>query len=284
MKLDWRGIYTKILDDLKVKNLRIPSYWDKLQKVEGEYDFKETDFMLSEAGKRGSKAILILGARQPRWPECHTPAWAKSLTVSERQKALLQFIQKVVERYRDYPGVWAWQIENEPLLQGFGKDCDIPDKVFLKKEVELIRSFSNKTIIMTDSGELGYWKTSMQLSDIFGTTLYRRVHDHFFGFITYPLPPYFYPLKSSLVKNIFARNNQKTIVVELQAEPWLAGGVFELPDQQARLFTLQNFRDYINFAQKTGFDEMYLWGVEWWYFMASQGYPEYLEYAKTLFK
>ena len=284
MKLDWQKVYIQMLDDLKVKHLRIPSYWDILQPEPGKYDFTETDYMLNEASKRNAKVILILGARQPRWPECHIPAWAKSLNVSERQQRILEFIQRVVERYRSDQEIWAWQIENEPLLQGFGENCDVPDKIFLKKEVALVRSLSNKTIIMTDSGELGFWIIPAEFSDVFGTTLYRKVYDKFFGYTTYPLPPFFYTLKSSLIRNIFARSNKETIIVELQAEPWLSSGTFISPEEQTRLFTPENFRDYVNFAKRTGFDEQYLWGVEWWYFMASQGHPEYLEFARTLFR
>lgn len=283
MKLDWRKVYINILDDLKVRSLRIPTYWDILQPEPLKYEFAETDYMLQEADKRGARVILVLGERQPRWPECHIPAWAKSLKVEERREKLLQFIQKVVERYKNHPEVWAWQVENEPLLGNFGEGCDIPDKEFLKSEVGLVRRFSDKPIIMTDSGELGWWVTSMQLSDIFGTTLYRQVYDNLFGNVTYPLPPAFYSLKSNLIR-IFASDSRNTIIVELQAEPWLADGTFVSAEQQAKLFTTENFKNYINFAEKTGFDEVYLWGVEWWYFMKEKGYPEYYNFAKTLFR
>ncbi|MDD5147575.1 MAG: beta-galactosidase [Candidatus Daviesbacteria bacterium] len=284
LKLDWQKIYIQMLNDLKVKHLRIPSYWDILEPNPGQYDFSETDFMLDEAEKKGARVIMVLGERQPRWPECHVSEWAKRLKLQDRQQKILEFVQKTVERYKDHPAIWAWQIENEPLLRGFGENCGIPDKIFLKKEAILVRSLSDKTIIMTDSGELGFWITPAEFSDVFGTTLYRKVHDRFFGYIIYPLPPYFYSLKSSLVRNIFARSNKKTIIVELQAEPWLASGAFISPEEQTRIFTPENFRDYVNFAKKTGFDEQYLWGVEWWYFMAQQGYPEYLESARVLFK
>ncbi|MDP3758375.1 MAG: beta-galactosidase, partial [Candidatus Daviesbacteria bacterium] len=215
---------------------------------------------------------------------CHIPSWAKNLTVSERKQKVLQFVQKVAERYQSHSAVWAWQIENEPLLGSFGEGCDAPDKNFLKEEVKLVRSLSNKTIIMTDSGELGFWVTSMQLSDIFGTTLYRYVYTKLLGYVTYPLMPYFYNVKSGLIRNLFAPKNQKTIIVELQAEPWLANGKFVSADLQEKLFTLEDFKNYVNFSRKTGFDEAYLWGVEWWYFMAANGHPEYLNYAKTLFR
>lgn len=284
MKLDWEKIYINMLDDLKVRNLRIPSYWDILQKDPAKIDFSQTDYMLNEAGKRKARVIMVIGVRQPRWPECHIPVWAKQLTVVKRQDKLLQFMDKVLERYKDHPAVWAWQVENESFLWFFGEGCDSPDQNFLKAEADLARKISPKTIIMTDSGELGFWAASMKLSDIFGTTLYRQVYSGFLGYTTYPVTPSFYRLKSDLIKKFFAPNNQKTIIVELQAEPWLAGGIFKSPEQQSKLFNVTDFINYISFAQKTGFNEAYLWGVEWWYFMAQNGYPEYLEYAKTLFR
>lgn len=282
LNLDWQKTYNAILD-LNVRNLRIQSYWDILEPKEGKYDFSETDYMLDEAKTRGAKVILVLGVKQPRWPECHIPTWAKDLSIKDRQQRILEFIQKVVERYKDQPAVWAWQVENEPLLT-FGENCDPPDKDFLNKEIELVRGISDKKIILSDSGELGFWVTSMQLSDVFGTTVYRSVYDKTFGYVTYPIPAYFYSIKSGLVRRLFAPANQKTIVVELQAEPWLAGGTLVLPKEQAKIFTAEDFRNYTNFAKKTGFDEAYLWGVEWWYFMAENRHPEYLEYAKSLFK
>lgn len=284
LKLDWQKVYLQILDELGVKNLRLPGYWDSLEPERGQDDFTETDYLLSEASKRGAKVILTVGVRQPRWPECHVPIWAKSLPLDQRQQKALEIVQKAVERYKDNQSVWAWQVENEPSLKSFGEGCEMIDGNLLKNEIALVRSKSNKPIIMTDSGELGFWITPMQMSDIFGTTVYRKVYGQLLGYTTYPILPSFYSMKSSLVRSIFARNNQKSIIVELQAEPWFANGDLISPDKQIKLFTTQDFKNYINFAQRTGFDEVYLWGAEWWYFMAEHGHPEYLDFAKTLFK
>lgn len=238
--------------------------------------------MLSLAEAKGIKVIAVLGIKQPRWPECHMPAWVKKLTVDQRQEKALKFIKEVVQRYKNNPAIAGWQVENEPLLP-FGENCDKADRNFLKKEVELVRGLSDKKIIMTDSGELGTWIASMSLSDIFGTTVYRRVYDKWFGYVSYPIPAYFYTIKSAFIRQFFAPENEKTIIVELQAEPWLAGGKFVSTEEQSRLFSLKDFKTYIRYAQKTGFDETYLWGAEWWYFMAQNGHPEYLNFAKTLF-
>lgn len=277
LTLDWKDVYIKILDDLKVRYLRLPTYWDE--------DLSSVDFVLDEAQKRGVKVILVLGIRQPRWPECHILSGAKSLSVPERQEKVLEFIRMVVQKYKNHPAIFAWQVENEPLLSDFGQGCDKPDRNFLIKEVELVRSLDKRPIILTDSGELGWWVTSMQLSDIFGTTVYRTVYNKIFGFLEYPFLPYFYNVKSTLVRSIFAPSNQKTIIIELQAEPWspdnnLADTSVE---QQTSWFSVDKFKQNLNFGKSTGFDEIYLWGVEWWYFMAQKGYPQYLDHAKTLF-
>lgn len=282
--LDWRQTFISSLDQLNIKNLRIPTYWNELEKKEGEFSFDDTDFMVSEAGKRGANIILVVGFRQPRWPECYPPSWVKDLSLEERRSRLLNFISSVVERYKQNDPVVAFQVENEPFLPFFGEDCDVNDPDFLKKEVDLVRSKTNKTIIISDSGELGAWALPMSLSDIFGTTLYREVYNPLMGYFSYPIYPYLYNLKSQIIKGLFAPNNQKTIIIELQAEPWIGTSDLDKnPKEQTKHLPLKKMKEYIKYAKETGFDEGYLWGVEWWYFMDKMGYPEYLEYAKSLF-
>ena len=284
LRMNWKEVYLKIFSDLKVKHIRIPTYWDTLEKDDSIYDFSSTDFMLDEAGKACAKVILTLGARQYRWPECHIPTFAKNLNVVERQQKISQFIQTVVERYRSNPTIIAWEVENEVLLKSFGAGCDEPDRKFLSSEVELVKMLDNRPIILTDSGELRAWVTPMKLSDIFGTTVYRTVYNKFLGYTSYPILPYFYNLKSGFIRSIFAPQNQKTIIIELQAEPWSPNNnlVDTNIEEQANLFTVNNFKDNVAFAKGTGFDEIYLWGVEWWYFMDKFGNPTYLDYARGL--
>lgn len=276
LNLDWQKVYIQILDDLKVRNLRIPSYWTSIEAEKEKYDFSETDFMISEAEKAGAKVILVVGVRQPRWPECHVPDWAKKLNVKERQDKVLQFVGETVKRYKEIGAIWAYQVENEPFVSWFGENCDPPDKNFLQKEVELVRKLDSKRpVIITDSGEWSLWREAMKLSDILGISLYRKAYNPFFGYITYPIPSFFYSLKAG---------SKKTIIAELQAEPWVQKAVQGTSlQEQTRLFSIKDFQSNIRFAQKTGFDETYFWGVEWWFWMAQNGNPEYLNFAKSLF-
>lgn len=285
--LDFQKTYIQILDELKVRNLRLPSYWDNLEKEKGIYDFADTDFLLNEAEKRGARVLLVVGARQPRWPECHYPDWSKKLSVTQRQEKTLEFIQKVVERYRDNSAIWAYQVENEPFAWWFGEGCDKPDAKFLQQEVVLVKKLDpKKLIVITDSGESGFWVDSIANADILGSSIYRKSYNSLLKmYIPYPFPAGFYRLKAKIVTKLPNQQNKKVIVSELQSEPWLANITPEesTPKGQAKLFSLNDFKQNMEFVKEIGFEENYLWGVEWWYWMEKQGYPQYLDFAKTIF-
>jgi len=49
--------------------------------------------------------------------------------------------------------------------------------------------------------------------------------------------------------------------------------------------SLGQFKKNITFAKEAGFDEVYLWGVEWWYLLKEKkNYPNYWETAKKLWQ
>mgnify|MGYP001603208498 CR=1 FL=1 len=282
--LDWKKTYLDILTDLKVRYLRLPTYWKEIEPEPNKYFFDDVDFMISEAQKQGAKIIMVVGIKQPRWPECQPPNWAYDLSLKDRQQKTLQMIKQVVRRYASSSAVVSWQVENEPLF-AFGVRCDPPDRDFLRKEGALVKSLDNRPVVITDSGEFRPWVTPMSASDIFGTTLYREAKHNLFGYIKYPITSGFYSFKSNVIRSFFAPKNKKTIIAELQTEPWSDRSLKETPtDEQTKLFSAKHFKENVEFAKLTGFDEIYLWGVEWWYFMATQNHPEYLQYAKGLFE
>lgn len=280
--LDPKITYQQILEDLKVKKLRLSAYWNEIEPEKDQFYFEELDYYVQEAAKHQAQVILAIGYKLPRWPECRSPGWLNLESTQYRQKRQLQMIEKVVQYYEKTDTIFAWQIENEPTLK-FGI-CPGGDEQFLKEEVKLVKSLSQKPIILTDSGELQTWITPMQLGDYFGTTLYRIVHDKFLGRFDYPFKPWFYRAKGFLVKKIFAPNNQKLIITELQAEPWTNKFVADAPlSEQKDNFPLKQLKANIEFGKKVGFEEIYLWGVEWWYYMKANKHPEYWENAKGLF-
>lgn len=276
--------YQDILRELKVKHIRIPVYWNLVEKKPGVYNFDSYDRLLSLSRERNVKVTLVLGYKVPRWPECYAPTDLSGLPDKEFQEKILKLIEAEINHFKGMPEVIAWQIENEPLLK-FGK-CRMFDGNFLKREVELTKKLDSRPVILTDSGERGFWMHAMKNSDIFGTTLYRTVWDEVFGYIRYPIPPFYYPLRSLLTQWVFAPNSQETLISELQAEPWPPSKpLSELSaEEQAKNFSLDNLKEVVDYATQTNIKKQYFWGVEWWYLMKKQGNPQYWEYAKGLFR
>ena len=78
--INWKKAYRALLDDLKVRHLRLPAYWSEIELKRNRFVWDELDFQIEEAAKRHADIIVGVGRRLPRWPECHTPEWAKALS------------------------------------------------------------------------------------------------------------------------------------------------------------------------------------------------------------
>ena len=283
--LDWQETYRALLDDVGVKKMRLPVYWDLVEAESGHYDWSALDWQLAEARKRDADVILTIGQRVPRWPECHIPAWAKE-SDEKRKSALLHFMGKVVERYKYNPTVAMWQVENEPFLVFFGV-CPPFDKNFLDQEIAFVKGLDQtRPILLTDSGELSLWVSAAKRGDIFGTTLYRHIWTHQFGgrYITYPIGPNFFRTKEFLVRLL--TDQEHFIVIELQAEPWANGWIADVPlEEQFRTMDETKLRENVDYAKRVGFPEIYLWGGEWWYWMKTKkDYPALWETGKEIFQ
>jgi hypothetical protein len=279
--LDWQEAYLAVLDDLGVREIRIPVYWDQIESESGQYDFSKYDWMLSEGAKRDAKFIVNIGYRLPRWPECHAPVWVDTQSDVIRHQEILLMLSEVVKRYKDRDEIKYWQVENEPFLDVFGV-CPKSDPEFLQEEVALVRSLDSRPIIISGSGELSTWRKESSAGDIFATTLYRVVWGERFGYIRYPIPAWIYSLKA----NINHIPEGKRIISELQAEPWVPeGSLGDLSSFEAKKsLDINQFKANAQYAINVNFDKSYLWGVEWWYEQSKNGHPEYWDFAKTLFK
>ena len=282
--LDWKEVYTALLDDLEVERMKVSFDWNDLELEQGEFSFEDADWQVAQAEQRGAELLLVVGMKTMRWPECHIPEWAKGLSKQEQQEEILQIIAAVVERYKDSPAVYAWQVENEPLFP-FG-DCPWQDRKFLEKEVALVKSLdASRPVVVSDSGELSFWLQASRIGDIVSTTMYRKVWFHEIGrYVEYPLPSLFYARKAAYVNKLFGK---EVIVGELQAEPWGPGKLLydTTIEEQDAAFDLTQFRKNIAYARKTGLKEFYFWGAEWWDWRTETANdPTFWEEARMLFK
>lgn len=279
--LDWKKVYAAVLDDLEARNLKIAVNWDFIEGKRGEYYFNDLDWQVQEAEKRRAGLILVIGMKTPGWPECHLPQWAKELDKEVQQKEILKMLEQIVLRYKDSKAVKYWQIENEPFFP-FGQ-CPWKDRRFLDKEIELVKSLDNREIIISESGEFPLWFSAAKHGDIVGVTMYKKVWmDEIKSYFFYPFPATFYRRKAGLVKLLFGK---EVICVELQAEPWGPELIYNLSlEEQEKSMDLERLKKNIEFAKKVGFDQYYLWGAEWMYWMKEKhNNPELWEEAKSLF-
>ena len=283
---DPQTLFTNMLEDLQVKKVRLPIYWSQIEPTQGQFDFSTFESLLTEADKHGAEVIVVLGKKQPRWPECHQPDWFNGLDTATQEQVTLAMIQAAVTELRDNQAVTAWQLENEPFFP-YGPNCPSTDRGLYEKELRLIEQLDNKPIIGTDSGEKGAWvNVAWSGVDVLGATMYREVyHDKKGKYLTYPLPWWTYNIKAGLVKLL--TNTDEVIGVELQAEPWLtiSNPAATEPQEQLKHMNPDILRNNIEYAAKVGFPENYLWGAEWWYWMARDHRDSsMLNAAKTFFR
>jgi hypothetical protein len=267
---DWKEAYIAILDDLGLEAIRIPIYWSEVERSDDVYDFEALDWMMNEASARSVDVTLVVGQKVPRWPECYIPDWAEYGSNAERAEQLLDFVKVSVQRYENHPALVRWQVENESFFP-FG-ECPDPDPSLIEQEIALVRAFDpNHPIQLTTSGEQAFWVARAIPADVLGVSLYRVVQDEFFGVLIFPHTSEMYAIQR-VFADMFA---QEVIISELQVEPWgIAGkrigegyGISAAYD----LFTEKDLEYHMDFAKQTGVSEIFLWGVEWWYYLDVNG-------------
>ncbi len=282
--LDWKETYEAILIDLGVRHLRLAAHWPMVEPIDDVYNFAELDYQVKRAEEVNADVVFAVGRRLPRWPECHVPEWAQSLSQEERQKQVLDYVEVVINRYKSSKAIKYWQIENEPYLEVFAKDhCGEFDEVFFEKEVALFRSLDNsRPFLVTDSGNLGTWAGPYKHGDAFGTSVYIHFWNPELGQFRTILPPWFYRAKEGVMSLLYGE--KETMLIELSAEPWLLEPVTNVPiETQYSRMDVAKLNDILQYAKDTRYEKQYLWGAEWWYWLKEKGHPEMWEKGQEIF-
>ena len=280
LSINPKACLTATLLDLHVRRLRLMSYWDVHEPKQKTYNFTELDWQLELAKKYGATVSLAIGLRQPRWPESHWPHWATNMAEEEWQNALHDFIKTVINRYKKHPCLESWQLENEALLKTFGLYGNF-DRKRLVSEYNLVRRLDRKhPIIMTTSDSWGI-PFKKPHPDMYGISIYRRFYDRGEYRIS-RRPPFFYKLRGRLIRLV---TGKQTFIHELQAEPWGPKATNEMKRvEQAITMNPTYLKETIAFAKKTNLSLIYLWGLEWWYWLkVTHQDSEIWDAAKSVF-
>jgi len=265
--LDPKETYQALLG-LNIKEFRLTSYWSDIESTKGSYDFSTLDWEFNLAKQANAKIILVVGLRQPRWPECHIPSWATNEPKDVWHPQLMSQIKAVVNRYKDYSNLASFQVENEYFLKGFGTCTDF-SRDRLVEEYNLVKSLApNKPIILARSNNALGIPVGNPKGDEYSISIYKRVWDKTIThrYFEYPFPAWFYGFLAG-VQQIFLHKNM--IVGELQAEAWA-------PDdksltqisvaEQNKSLDSNRLKDRFEYGKATGMNNIILWGGEYWYY------------------
>lgn len=284
--LDPKETLNAVITDLGVKRVRLVSYWENGENMRGKYDFSFLDWQFDMAEKHGVKVSLAIGLRQPRWPECHLPAWADKIPKSQWQPELMKYIAAVVDRYKDRPSLDSYQLENEYFLSVFGLCTDF-SRDRLVAEYNLVKSIDpHHTLVVSMSNNAIGTPIGQPTPDEWAISVYKRVWDKTITrrYFEYPIPAWYYAFRAGWVEITRGHNS---FIHELQAEAWPAADV-AIQDapivEQDKSLDAKRLKDRFSYGEATGMRTIDLWGVEWWYWRKVQlGDPSLWDVAKQEF-
>ncbi len=263
--LDWQAAYKSLIGDMGFKKLRLNSYWDRHEATRGEYDFKDLDWQFDEAQEQGTKILLAVGLRQPRWPECREPEWAMQLHGQEWEAKLTEYLTTVVNRYKHHPSLEGWMLENEYGNKDFGRNCRDFDRGRIIRELARLRELDPDHQVVMSLGNTFGLPLRGPRPDVYAVTTYGKVYEARFlkRYIDHPAPAWLQTFRAAWIE-LFT--GKPTIIHELQAEPWTRGPIANTSDaEQYQTMNPELFKKVADYTKATGIRTAYLWGGEWWY-------------------
>jgi hypothetical protein len=265
--LDPQQTMYALRDDLGFKRFRLVSYWKDIETSPGVYDFSELDWQFKAVNEVNGQVTLALGLRQPRWPECHAPAWVDAKNQQQWYPQLLNFTQAVIDRYKDNPALVSYQLENEYFLSVFG-ECQHfgAPRSRLVDEFNFVKKIDpNTPIILSYANNYFGVATGKPRGDVYGVSVYDRVFESRYlkRYVNYPFAPWYYSWRAGLQQILTGR---PSMLHELQTEPWAPTDIKSASTQeQYKSMSPKILQDQIKFGLDTGFKDIDLWGGEWWY-------------------
>ncbi|GAC1391776.1 MAG: hypothetical protein NVSMB46_05480 [Candidatus Saccharimonadales bacterium] len=255
------------INELGIKRFRLVSYWEDIEPTQGHYDFSSLDWQFQKADNANVKISLALGLRQPRWPECHMPEWARKEDKSVWVPQLKDVMTAVVNRYKNNPALQSYELENEYFLKVFGVCTDF-SRDRLVSEYNLVKGLDpNHTLIVSMSNNAIGTPIGEPTPDMWAISVYKRVWDQTLTkrYFEYPIPAWYYAFRAGWTQ---ITRGHDSFIHELQAEAWPPNGL----DIQKATITEQNksmnaarLKDRFQYGEATGMRTIDLWGLEWWY-------------------
>jgi hypothetical protein len=296
--------------------IRLGAYWSRLEPAPGQFVPDELDRQLDAAEAAGKQIVLSVGAIKTfGYPEYFVPRHVQPQPLPEGRlvqpaehagllRQAVEFVVRIVERYRDRAAIVAWQVEHEsvdPL--GLEHSWRLSTE-FVAAEVQVVRHADpNRPILLNGflaasaPGAMQQrWRTRDQgdslafalgQADIVGVDYYPCLGLASLG----PYTLYLDGARGSVPRRAFTQlmarahfGGRRVIVSEGQAEPWETqtnppnpprGAMYSCPPDRL----IANYNDCLGWATAAGAPslEAYLfWGAEYWVLRDAFGDSSYL--------
>jgi hypothetical protein len=294
--------------------VRLAAHWNRIEPAAGAFDPSELDWQIDAVERAGKQVLLGVGAvKNFGYPELFvpqhrlgTPLREGSLISGSSHPALLaaavDFVTRVVERYRDRAGIIAWQVEHEavdPL--GMEHSWRLATS-FVEEEIAAVRKLDpqrpiilNGFLPMSLPVALFQWSRTrdqgdsvslaQSMADIVGVDLYPCHALAAAGVFSFYMNAggRAWDRRSRRLLTPKVLQGQRMMITEGQAEPWesvtippnaLGRAMASCPPERV----IENFSRCIRWARQTGstLDAYLFWGAEYWLLRRQSGDESYL--------
>lgn len=302
----WLGLdpdetYSALLNDLRVRHLRLSLYWEEIQPEPTRYDFSTIQRQLDWAENRGARVLVTVGLKAQRHPEFYPPAWllrgggpphGAAIAGQPRMVAhLMLMLERAVAILADFDCIDSWQVENEPFAPAPWRTVGWRiDPATLRKEIQAVEAADarHRPIVINHTSNTvldGAWMQALRLGDVLAQDVYTRKLPPR-GPLRYANPFLLGPLGPNLfVQSTLAHRFGRLFwITELQAEPWERQPLTELRDDAIGSISPERLQANLRLAYRARPERIYLWGAEWWRLQQQRGDLRYWELARALFE
>jgi len=291
--------------------VRLAAYWDRVEPKPGAADFTELDQYVDAVEAAGRQIILCVGAVKAfGYPEYFVPAHHTPLSLPEgtlidaaSHRPLLDsacgFVARVVQRYRDRPSIYAWQVEHDAVDPLGMEHSWRLSAGFVMREIDAVRAADPSRPILMNGflptsvpvaisqrwrtrGQRDSLEVAQRLADIVGIDFYPRHAVAAKAGRSVYLDGSRTPWQQRRRRSVFAAGRE-LMVCEGQAEPWEA--VTRPPSESGRgmysclpehVIEVYNQCIRWNDGAPVALSAYLFWGAEYWLLREREGDPSYL--------
>lgn len=303
--------------------IRLGAYWNRIEPEFGRFEPQELDWQVDAAEQAGKQIVLCVGPLKTfSYPEFFVPAHHLGRPLKEGAlveaadhplllTAAIEFLTKIVERYKDRKPIIAWQVEHEAVDPLGMEHSWRLSAAFVEQEVEAVRAADPTRPVMMNgflptSSAVGlrqWWRTrdqgdslavAQRLADIVGIDFYPRNAVLSFGARTLYLDGSRSFWQQDRRRRLFAwarTHGRRLMISEGQAEPWETvttppnpqhGAMYSCAPEQL----IENYNQCLSWAREAAFplDAYLFWGAEYWVLRQRSGDARYLEAFDRILK